>query len=406
MRASPRAAAGRSLRSARSIRAAAATAGRGGASRERLPQRRSAPALERSGNGLRVHVEECSDADHDHPRHAGAHARAAVQPLAAAQACVALALAMLLLAATVYHFVLLKAAREGWPLVSQLVNCWCATSSRSATASCARTSTRWRTNVGEMQAKLIKLEAMGDRVSGMAGVKPEELKPVCEAARGRGAGRSVRAGVAVGRDPLEQLNGIVGELDVRTDQHTDLFTRRDVHPSHHRRGSRHRHPGAALGRDRPRPRRAGRRSPGSPRPAPALPSAAASPTRSPSRLPCGPDSHHVLRHLGRERQTYYYAVQARRRRRRLHRLASRPRHACGRSCSSGNGIKRRELLPGDGRVEAPPRARRPTTASPASPRRRASTRAGRSTSLVRPTGVPLPRSRSTAPATTAALKAA
>ncbi len=28
--------------------------------------------------------------------------------------------------------------------------------------------------VGEMQAKLVKLEAMGERVSGMAGVKPEE----------------------------------------------------------------------------------------------------------------------------------------------------------------------------------------------------------------------------------------
>ena len=31
--------------------------------------------------------------------------------------------------------------------------------------------------VGEMQAKLVKLEAMGDRVSGLAGVKAEELKP-------------------------------------------------------------------------------------------------------------------------------------------------------------------------------------------------------------------------------------
>jgi hypothetical protein len=42
--------------------------------------------------------------------------------------------------------------------------------------------------VGEMQAKLVRLEAMGDRVSGMAGVKPDELKPPPATPAGGGKG--------------------------------------------------------------------------------------------------------------------------------------------------------------------------------------------------------------------------
>ena len=76
--------------------------------------------------------------------------------------------------------------------------------------------------VGEMQAKLIKLEAIGERVSGMAGVKPDELiqvaKPV-EAPGGKGG-----PFVPANSPSLDQLNGLVGALDEQTDQSTDLFT--------------------------------------------------------------------------------------------------------------------------------------------------------------------------------------
>jgi murein DD-endopeptidase MepM/ murein hydrolase activator NlpD len=85
--------------------------------------------------------------------------------------------------------------------------------------------------VGEMQAKLVKLEAMGERVSGLAGMKPEEIKPLH---RGGGAAsapaasdsRAARGGpyVPLSKPSLEQLQHAVKGLDEAADLHTDLFT--------------------------------------------------------------------------------------------------------------------------------------------------------------------------------------
>jgi murein DD-endopeptidase MepM/ murein hydrolase activator NlpD len=75
--------------------------------------------------------------------------------------------------------------------------------------------------VGEMQAKLIKLEAMGERVSGLAGVKQDELEQLMSkpAADGRGG-----PFVPVKTPSLDQLNGWVGSLDEQADQNADLYT--------------------------------------------------------------------------------------------------------------------------------------------------------------------------------------
>ena len=77
-----------------------------------------------------------------------------------------------------------------------------------------------------MQAKLIKLEAMGERVSGLAGVKPDEaraiVKPAATAPADGGQRRAVSCRCA--SPSLEQLDGAFAELDERADQHLDLFT--------------------------------------------------------------------------------------------------------------------------------------------------------------------------------------
>jgi murein DD-endopeptidase MepM/ murein hydrolase activator NlpD len=79
---------------------------------------------------------------------------------------------------------------------------------------------------------LLKLEAMGDRVSGLAGVKPEEFKPLLRSAAA-GASAPAKAGQggpfipALGSAERLSLDGLterVGQLDERTDQTTDLFT--------------------------------------------------------------------------------------------------------------------------------------------------------------------------------------
>src|ERR671939_2027901 len=94
-----------------------------------------------------------------------------------------------LLSGTVYHFVFLKAAREGWPVVSQVVKLVVRDEFAQRDRFMRENLDAMATKVGEMQAKLIKLEAMSERVSGMAGVKPEELlqmKPATTTGGGKG----------------------------------------------------------------------------------------------------------------------------------------------------------------------------------------------------------------------------
>ncbi|MDP2005146.1 MAG: M23 family metallopeptidase [Rubrivivax sp.] len=138
----------------------------------------------------------------------------------------ALVATLLLLSGTVYHFVFLKAAREGWPVVSPLVRL-------IVRDELAQRERYMRDNldaiaqrVGEMQAKLVKLEAMGERVQGLAGVKADELNPPHRPASGATLGALGRGGpfVPLPRPSLEQLQRLVTGLDEVADFHTDFFT--------------------------------------------------------------------------------------------------------------------------------------------------------------------------------------
>jgi murein DD-endopeptidase MepM/ murein hydrolase activator NlpD len=138
-------------------------------------------------------------------------------------AALGLACGLMLVSGTVYHFVFLKAAREGWPLVSPLVRL-------IVRAEVAQRDRFMRENldamaqkVGEMQAKLVRLEAMGERVQGLAGVKVEDLKPPQRAASGTSQGRGGPF-VPSGKPSLEQLQALVAGLDEVTDFNTDFFT--------------------------------------------------------------------------------------------------------------------------------------------------------------------------------------
>ncbi len=81
-----------------------------------------------------------------------------------------------LVSVIVYHFVFLKAAREGWPVVSQLVQMVSRDDVAQRDRYLRENLDVMARKVGEMQAKLIRLEAMGERVSGLAGIKPQDLK--------------------------------------------------------------------------------------------------------------------------------------------------------------------------------------------------------------------------------------
>lgn len=140
-------------------------------------------------------------------------------------AAAALAFVLMLMSGAIYHFVFLKAAREGWPVVSPIVRLVVRDEIAQRDRFMRENLDAMAQRVGEMQAKLVKLEAMGERVSGLAGMKADELKPL----KREGAASAAQSGkggpyVPLASPSLEQLQGLVSGLDEATDLHTDLFT--------------------------------------------------------------------------------------------------------------------------------------------------------------------------------------
>jgi murein DD-endopeptidase MepM/ murein hydrolase activator NlpD len=144
---------------------------------------------------------------------------------------------LVLLSVLLYHFVFLSAAREGWPIVSQVVKLVSRDESAQRERFLRENLDAMAQKVGEMQAKLLKLEALGDRVSGLAGVKPEEFKPLLrpaaaasmpamavKSAQGGQGGPFIPGFNIFEREAFSGLNTHVGSLDERTDQTIDLFT--------------------------------------------------------------------------------------------------------------------------------------------------------------------------------------
>jgi len=128
--------------------------------------------------------------------------------------CVA-ALALMLVAAGLYHWVFLKGAREGWPVIGALVKLVVKDESEQRDRFLRENLDMMARRLGEMQAKMMQLEALGERVSGLAGVNPNDIK----VAPGRG-------GVLVTGHSLsmQELQATLADLDRLTDQRVDLMT--------------------------------------------------------------------------------------------------------------------------------------------------------------------------------------
>ncbi len=182
------------------------------------------------------------------------------QLLAALALLVAL---LLLLSGTVYHFVFLKAAREGWPVVSSLVRLVVRDEIEERDRFMRDNLDAMAQRVGEVEAKVVRLAVVGERVSGLVGIRAEELLPQPEpalspprpssaASAGAAADQALprptsAAGVqapgapalaAAGRGgpyvpwaqerhlrspALDRLLQRVSALDASADHHTDLF---------------------------------------------------------------------------------------------------------------------------------------------------------------------------------------
>lgn len=75
-----------------------------------------------------------------------------------------------------YHFVLLHGARQGWPVVTPLVRLISSAERQSQERYLRANLDAMATKLGEMQARMVQLDALAERVASLAGLPPAEAK--------------------------------------------------------------------------------------------------------------------------------------------------------------------------------------------------------------------------------------
>jgi murein DD-endopeptidase MepM/ murein hydrolase activator NlpD len=130
-------------------------------------------------------------------------------------AMVGFALASMLMSATLYHWVFLKGVREGWPVISTLVRFMVKDEFAQRDRFVRENVDVIAKKLGEMQAKMLQLESLGERVSGLAGLNPAEIK----VKPGQGGT------LVLGRDlSIDELQVTLSDLDRLAAQRADWMT--------------------------------------------------------------------------------------------------------------------------------------------------------------------------------------
>jgi len=127
----------------------------------------------------------------------------------------ALSLSLMLISAGLYHWVFLKGAREGWPVISTVVRLMVRDEVAQRDRFVRENIDLLARRLGEMQAKMGQLESLGERVSGLAGINPADIR----AKPGQG-------GALVGGHPLsmDELQVAMADLEQLSNQRTDVMT--------------------------------------------------------------------------------------------------------------------------------------------------------------------------------------
>ena len=124
-------------------------------------------------------------------------------------------LVLMLCALGLYHWVFLKGAREGWPVVGSLVRMVVKDDFEERDRFLRANIDAMARKVGEMQARMEQLQSLDERVLGLAGMAPTEAPRL----PGRGG-----ALVAQHSLSMEQLQSVLDELGRQADQRADLMT--------------------------------------------------------------------------------------------------------------------------------------------------------------------------------------
>lgn len=122
---------------------------------------------------------------------------------------------LMLTAAGLYHWVFLKGAREGWPVIGTLVRVIIKDEAEQRERYLRENLDAMARKLGEMQAKMLQLETLGERVSGLAGLNPADIK----GPPGRGGAITAERALS-----LEELQAVLGELESDSQAHSDVMT--------------------------------------------------------------------------------------------------------------------------------------------------------------------------------------
>jgi murein DD-endopeptidase MepM/ murein hydrolase activator NlpD len=125
------------------------------------------------------------------------------------------ALGVMVLAAALYHWVFMKGAREGWPLVGTIVRLMVKDEAEQRDRYLRENLDAMAKRLGEMQAKMLQIETLGERVSGLAGLNPNDIK----GPPGRGGAASV--GRPLG---MQELQSLLSELETASERGVDVMT--------------------------------------------------------------------------------------------------------------------------------------------------------------------------------------
>lgn len=155
----------------------------------------------------------------------------------------ALIIPLMILSLILYHAVVLKAAHERWPIISEAVRFVERQELAQRDRFMRENLDAMAEKVGEMQARLLRLEAVNERVAGMAGMKPDEIKAIdlpAKAASGASAGASAAAGgplvslkdrgvATTSAEILAALTDQVGQLSALGERQADVLTLIESH---------------------------------------------------------------------------------------------------------------------------------------------------------------------------------
>ncbi len=141
---------------------------------------------------------------------------------------VAAVLPLMLVSLMLYHAIFLKAAHEHWPIISDVVRFVERQEFAQRDRYMRENLDAMAIKVGELQAKLVRMEAVSERLAAMAGIKPEELKKMDVPTGGAGgAPAALRQNPEVGSvDDLRQLTDSLTNL---SDRNADVLTLIESH---------------------------------------------------------------------------------------------------------------------------------------------------------------------------------